>query len=61
MNITVPVSIQKQQLPTVSSSEGIDGNVSANSAQPVRKKRKLWSPEEDKELIAAVQKCGEGN
>lgn len=59
MNITVPVSIQKQ--PTVSSSEGIDGNVSANSAQPVRKKRKLWTTEEDKELIAAVQKCGEGN
>ena len=33
-------------------------NVSANSAQPVRKKRKLWSPE-DKELIVVVQKCGE--
>lgn len=61
MNITVPVSIQKQQFPTVSSSEGIDGNVSANSAQPVRKKRKKWTEEEDKELIAAVQKCGEGN
>ncbi|KAH9325086.1 hypothetical protein KI387_005264, partial [Taxus chinensis] len=61
MNITVPVSIQRQPLPTVSSSEGIDGNISTSSVQPVRKKRKLWTPEEDKELIAAVQKCGEGN
>lgn len=61
MNITVPVSIQKQQLPTVCSLEGIDGNVSTNSIHPARKKRKLWTQEEDNELIAAVQKCGEGN
>eukprot|EP00252_Welwitschia_mirabilis_P010082 TRINITY_DN23198_c0_g1_i1.p1 TRINITY_DN23198_c0_g1~~TRINITY_DN23198_c0_g1_i1.p1 ORF type:complete len:692 (+),score=176.88 TRINITY_DN23198_c0_g1_i1:179-2254(+) len=61
MNITVPVSIQKQQIPTVSCSEGIEGNASTNSSHPVRKKRKLWTLEEDNELIAAVQKCGEGN
>ena len=30
-------------------------------AQPARKKRKLWTSEEDQELIAAVEKCGEGN
>ncbi|MCO5593756.1 hypothetical protein L7F22_047773 [Adiantum nelumboides] len=29
--------------------------------QPARKKRKLWTFEEDQELIAAVEKCGEGN
>ncbi|KAH7331902.1 hypothetical protein KP509_20G056700 [Ceratopteris richardii] len=29
--------------------------------QPARKKRKLWTSEEDQELIAAVEKCGEGN
>lgn len=30
-------------------------------SQPPRKKRKLWTSEEDQELIAAVEKCGEGN
>ncbi|KAG6547566.1 hypothetical protein Mapa_011015 [Marchantia paleacea] len=29
--------------------------------QSERKKRKLWTQEEDQELIAAVEKCGEGN
>lgn len=33
----------------------------ATEIQPTRKKRKLWTPEEDQELIAAVEKCGEGN
>ncbi|GLJ41272.1 hypothetical protein SUGI_0854390 [Cryptomeria japonica] len=61
MNITVPVSIQKQPFPAVPSSDGIEGNVLMSSVHPIRKKRKLWTPEEDKELIAAVQKCGEGN
>lgn len=32
-----------------------------SETQPVRKKRKLWTLEEDQELIAAVEKCGEGN
>ncbi|OWM67711.1 hypothetical protein CDL15_Pgr019212 [Punica granatum] len=55
LNITVPVSVQKQPMPTVASSGGLDGNL------PLKKKRKPWSKAEDLELIAAVQKCGEGN
>lgn len=61
-NITVPVSVQKQPLPAVTSAtpataaEGLDsGNL------PPRRKRKPWSDAEDLELIAAVKKCGEGN
>ncbi|XP_042495372.1 uncharacterized protein LOC122074563 [Macadamia integrifolia] len=60
-NITVPVSVQKQPLPTVTTAEGLDGNGSASVSMPARRKRKLWTAEEDMELIAAVQKCGEGN
>lgn len=60
-NITVPVSVQKQPLPTVTSAEGLDVNGSASGSLPARRKRKPWSTEEDEELIAAVQKCGEGN
>ncbi|KAL2652214.1 hypothetical protein R1flu_020342 [Riccia fluitans] len=37
------------------------GNLRATLNQSERKKRKLWTPEEDQELIAAVEKCGEGN
>ncbi|KAL6983124.1 hypothetical protein U1Q18_016518 [Sarracenia purpurea var. burkii] len=60
-NITVPVYVQKQPLPTVSSAEGFDVNGLASSNLPPRRKRKPWSAAEDLELIAAVQKCGEGN
>ncbi|KAE8720954.1 Homeodomain-like superfamily protein isoform 2 [Hibiscus syriacus] len=45
MNITVPVSVQKQILPAVATAETLEGNESA----------------EDMELISAVQKCGVGN
>ncbi|KAJ0972023.1 hypothetical protein J5N97_019982 [Dioscorea zingiberensis] len=61
MNIAVPVSIQKQPQPPGSSIEVLDGNVSAGSVLPQKKKRKTWTKEEDMELIAAVQKYGEGN
>ncbi|XP_057505141.1 uncharacterized protein LOC130788478 isoform X2 [Actinidia eriantha] len=61
MNITVPVSVQKQPLPLVASTEVLDANGSASGNQPTRKKRKPWTEAEDLELIAAVQKCGEGN
>ncbi|KAJ9545424.1 hypothetical protein OSB04_025131 [Centaurea solstitialis] len=60
-NITVPVSVQKQPLPTVGTTEGVDTNGSASSSLPPRRKRKPWSAAEDMELFSAVQKCGEGN
>ncbi|XP_022857148.1 uncharacterized protein LOC111378211 isoform X2 [Olea europaea var. sylvestris] len=61
-NITIPVSVQKQQLATsVTCSEKRRTNVSTSSNLPTRRKRKPWSAEEDMQLIAAVQKCGERN
>ncbi|XP_010277512.1 PREDICTED: chitinase-like protein PB1E7.04c [Nelumbo nucifera] len=60
-NITIPVSVQKQPLPTTTSVEGLDGGGSTSGGLPARRKRKLWTAEEDMELIAAVQKFGEGN
>ncbi|KAK3038311.1 hypothetical protein RJ639_031407 [Escallonia herrerae] len=60
-NITVPVSVQKQPLPAVTSAEGLDAYGSASGNLTARRKRKPWSAAEDMELIAAVQKCGEGN
>ncbi|CAL5415065.1 unnamed protein product [Camellia sinensis] len=59
-NITIPVSVQKQPLPMVMS-EVLDANGSASGNLLPRRKRKPWSAVEDLELIAAVQKCGEGN
>ncbi|KAE8695390.1 Homeodomain-like superfamily protein isoform 2 [Hibiscus syriacus] len=61
MNITVPVSVQKQILPAVASTETLEGNGSAGANLPSRRKRKPWSEAEDMELISAVQKCGVGN
>ncbi|KAG6648717.1 uncharacterized protein LOC122315143 isoform X1 [Carya illinoinensis] len=61
MNITVPVSLQKLPLPAATPAEGLDANGSASGSMPPRRKRKPWSEAEDMELIAAVQKCGEGN
>lgn len=61
MKITVPVSVEKQPLPSVTAAEVVDTNGPANSNFPPRRRRKPWSAAEDMELIAAVQKCGEGN
>ena len=59
-NITVPVSVQKQPAPSTTVTEGLVSNGSAGGNFNKRK-RKPWSEAEDMELIAAVQKCGEGN
>ncbi|KAL3504874.1 hypothetical protein ACH5RR_034715 [Cinchona calisaya] len=59
-NITFPISVQKQSLPSVASAEALDSNGAAN-ANLARRKRKAWSAAEDLELVAAVQKFGEGN
>ncbi|KAL3577118.1 hypothetical protein D5086_022401 [Populus alba] len=64
VNIRVPVSVQKLSLPAVTScpaSEIYDANGSGSGIFPPRRKRKPWSEAEDMELIAAVQKLGEGN
>ncbi|XP_027355429.1 uncharacterized protein LOC113865219 [Abrus precatorius] len=60
-SIIFPVTVQRQTLPTVSSSDGIEskGLVGGNMAS--KRKRKAWSEEEDMQLRAAVQRCGEGN
>ncbi|KAD1709717.1 hypothetical protein R6Q59_035501 [Mikania micrantha] len=64
-NITVPVCVQKQPVPTAvvaSSTEELDKNgCGSGGSLPPRRKRKPWSAAEDMELFAAVQKCGEGN
>ncbi|CAI9303059.1 unnamed protein product [Lactuca saligna] len=60
-NITVPVSVQKQPVAVVGSTEGVETNCSGSGNLPPRRKRKPWSAAEDMELFAAVQKCGEGN
>ncbi|XP_061352495.1 uncharacterized protein LOC133297384 isoform X2 [Gastrolobium bilobum] len=60
-NIIFPVTVQRQTLPTASSTDGIEtkGSVGGNMAS--KRKRKAWSEEEDMQLRAAVQKWGEGN
>ena len=60
-NSAVPVLSLKSPLSTGPSAEGLDGNGPGSSGLPAKKRRQLWTKEEDMELIAAVQKCGEGN
>lgn len=59
--ITVPVSVQTQPLPSVVAAESLDTSRPSSANFPPRRRRKPWSAAEDMELIAAVQKCGEGN
>ncbi|GKD96602.1 homeodomain-like protein [Tanacetum coccineum] len=62
VNISVPVYVPTQAIPTVSSAEGLDNaHVLSNNTYPPRRKRKPWSAEEEHELLAAVQRYGEGN
>ncbi|CAL1372189.1 unnamed protein product [Linum trigynum] len=61
MNITIPVSVQKQPMPLLAASEGMDINGSQIGYSQSKRKRKPWSEAEDLELIAAVRKYGEGN
>ncbi|KAK1406715.1 hypothetical protein QVD17_38323 [Tagetes erecta] len=61
-NITVPVFVPTQMLPTVPSAEGLDNSNGCRNANiPPRRKRKPWSAAEDSELFAAVERYGEGN
>ncbi|KAG0470980.1 hypothetical protein HPP92_015526 [Vanilla planifolia] len=60
-NADAVLSSQKQSLLAGPSAEGLDGTGPLNSSYTAKKKRKLWTKEEDMELIAAVDKFGEGN
>lgn len=59
--IVFPVTVQRQTLPTVSSTEGVEAKGTGGSKLSSKRRRKAWSEEEDMQLRAAVQKCGEGN
>lgn len=59
--LRVPVTVQTQPLPSVTAAEGLDTSERAGANFPPRRKRKPWSAAEDMELIAAVEKFGEGN
>ncbi|MCL7034461.1 hypothetical protein MKW94_030225 [Papaver nudicaule] len=62
INITVPVSVQKQSAaPAVTTAEGLDGTGTNVGGQPAKRKRKPWTLEEDNQLIAAVKKLGKSN
>ncbi|KAI3849203.1 hypothetical protein MKX03_030196 [Papaver bracteatum] len=67
INITVPVSVQKQLSTAVTATavrtaeEGLDATVSNAGGHAGKRKRKHWTAEEDNELIAAVKKFGKRN
>ncbi|XP_076899542.1 uncharacterized protein LOC143553429 [Bidens hawaiensis] len=62
VNISVPVFVPTQLLPTAPAAEGLEVvNGCANTNFPPRRKRNPWTAAEDKELFAAVEKYGEGN
>lgn len=62
-SITFPVTVQRQKLRTVSATDALETKriVGGTSTTASKRKRKEWSEEEDNQLRAAVQRCGEGN
>uniref|UniRef100_A0A7N0UVB3 Uncharacterized protein n=1 Tax=Kalanchoe fedtschenkoi TaxID=63787 RepID=A0A7N0UVB3_KALFE len=58
VNGSLQTSSQNHLPQPYKSIDGLDAN---GRNLPFRKKRNPWTDEEDKELIAAVKKCGEGN
>lgn len=61
MSVTIPLSIQRQPIPMAAATEVFDVNGAAGANAASQKRRKPWSKAEDLELMAAVEKCGEGN
>lgn len=61
MYVPIPISIQRQPISTPSASEVFDANGAAGDNLASKKRRKPWSKAEDSELMAAVEKFGEGN
>ncbi|KAI4307503.1 hypothetical protein L6164_030681 [Bauhinia variegata] len=60
-SIIFPVTVLRQTAPNVSSAEGVEASGLASGNMNSKRKRKAWSEEEDKQLRAAVERCGEGN
>ncbi|XP_028777739.1 uncharacterized protein LOC114734299 isoform X2 [Neltuma alba] len=60
-SVIFPVTVQRQTLPSGSVTEGVEAKGTAAVKLSSKRRRKAWSEEEDKQLRAAVQKCGEGN
>ncbi|WJX34938.1 hypothetical protein P8452_22995 [Trifolium repens] len=60
-SIMFPVFVNRQTLPTVSSTDALETKGTVGGTMASKRKRKGWSEEEDNELRAAVQRWGEGN
>ena len=60
-NVIFPVTVQRQTLPTVSSTDGIETKGLGVGNMASKRKRIAWSEEEDKQLRDAVYRFGEGN
>ncbi|GAU23663.1 hypothetical protein TSUD_304380 [Trifolium subterraneum] len=60
-SIMFPVFVNRQTLPTVSSTDALETKGTVGGTMANKRKRKGWSEEEDNELRAAVQRWGEGN
>ncbi|KEH35728.1 myb-like DNA-binding domain protein [Medicago truncatula] len=60
-SIMFPVTVPRQTLPTVSSTDALETKVTIGGTAASKRKRKAWSEEEDNLLRDAVQKWGEGN
>ncbi|KEH18598.1 myb-like DNA-binding domain protein [Medicago truncatula] len=60
-SITFPVTVQRQKLRTVSATDALETKRTVGGTTASKRKRKEWSEEEDNQLRAAVQRCGEGN
>ncbi|RDX86668.1 hypothetical protein CR513_31972, partial [Mucuna pruriens] len=60
-SIIFPVTVQRQTLPTASSTDAIETKGLVGGSMASKRKRKIWSEEEDMLLRAAVQRWGEGN
>ncbi|GAA0149759.1 hypothetical protein LIER_08859 [Lithospermum erythrorhizon] len=59
-NITIPITVKKQPLPSVTSSENLD-IIAPATGNGANKRKRRWSEQEDKEFVEAVHKHGEGN
>lgn len=55
------VTVPRQTLPTVSSTDALETKGTVGGTTASKRKRNAWSEEEDNQLREAVQRWGEGN